>query len=398
MISSRPNTEDPKRFLLYSHDSFGLGHLRRSLTLAEALTEKFKTASVLIASGSPCATHFGLPERCDIVKLPSVSKGPLGAYASPKFDLPVTELIDLRRELLLTTFHSWRPDVFVVDHRVTGLMDEVLPVLHAAGKRGTKRVLGMRDIVDEPEAVAREWDNEAAVWALDEGYDEILVYGDQGVFDPRMEYPLSSRAADKITFTGYLTRQRGDLRRRALPRPRAEVLVTLGGGGDGASRAESILDGIDCAPTPWETSIVLGPVMDPETARRIERRARAMRNVHITRFEPDLVARMSDADLVVGMAGYNTTAELLASGRPALLLPRCAPRREQEIRASRLAARGAARFLTAPSPLELRAAIAAALETPTSPKNAPDLEGAAFAAARIGRLAGLHTAPLALTN
>ena len=44
---------DGARVLIYSHDSFGLGHLRRCRTIAHALVEKYKSLSVLIISGSP---------------------------------------------------------------------------------------------------------------------------------------------------------------------------------------------------------------------------------------------------------------------------------------------------------------------------------------------------------
>ena len=41
------------RILIYSHDTFGLGHLRRCRTIAHSLVERFKQLSVLILSGSP---------------------------------------------------------------------------------------------------------------------------------------------------------------------------------------------------------------------------------------------------------------------------------------------------------------------------------------------------------
>ena len=386
------------RFLLYSHDSWGLGHLRRSLTLADALTRLHPTAAVLIATGSPCATHFRLPERCDVVKLPTVTKDDAGRYVARDLPLAIDDLVGLRRRILLETYRAWSPDVVVIDHRVTGLLDEALPVLEQAGRDGVQRVLGLRDVVDAPEAVAREWGNERAAWALAEGYDEILVYGDRGVFDPRLEYGLPEAVARRVRFTGYLAREVDHLRRRSLPHRRPEVLVTLGGGGDGASRAHAILDGVETAPTPWDTSIVLGPLMDAEVATTLERRARALRGVDIRRFEPDLMARIADADLVVSMAGYNTTAELLASGRPTLLLPRHTPRREQEIRARRLADRGAVTTLVDPSALELRAAIAGSLDRRPRPDFLPDLDGARRAAEHIGHLAGASSRVVAERN
>jgi predicted glycosyltransferase len=44
-----------RRVLLYSHDTYGLGHLRRSLVIAERLAGSDEKTSVLIATGSPRA-------------------------------------------------------------------------------------------------------------------------------------------------------------------------------------------------------------------------------------------------------------------------------------------------------------------------------------------------------
>ena len=53
-------------------------------------------------------------------------------------------------------------------------------------------------------------------------------------------------------------------------------------------------------------------------------------------------ALFSCAEAVLCMAGYNSTLEALASGRRPILVPRRSPRREQAIRAWRLAALGLA--------------------------------------------------------
>ena len=51
------------RILIYSHDTMGLGHLRRCRTIAHSLVEKFKQVSVLILSGSPIIGSSPLTSR-----------------------------------------------------------------------------------------------------------------------------------------------------------------------------------------------------------------------------------------------------------------------------------------------------------------------------------------------
>jgi predicted glycosyltransferase len=94
-------------------------------------------------------------------------------------------------------------------------------------------------------------------------------------------------------------------------------------------------------------------------------------------FLEDLPAKLGASDAVVGMAGYNTTAEILQSGVPAVLLPRTSPRREQELRASRLARLGLAQSLPHPTPETLRGALETALTRRPARTVSLQLDGAA---------------------
>ena len=58
------------RILMYSHDTFGLGHLRRCRTIAHSLVENYRGLSVLIISGSTIAGAFDYRVRVDFVKIP----------------------------------------------------------------------------------------------------------------------------------------------------------------------------------------------------------------------------------------------------------------------------------------------------------------------------------------
>ena len=45
----------PRRVMFYSHDTFGLGHLRRTLTIARYLRRQWPGSTQLIVTGSPVA-------------------------------------------------------------------------------------------------------------------------------------------------------------------------------------------------------------------------------------------------------------------------------------------------------------------------------------------------------
>ncbi len=362
--------------MLYSHDSFGLGHLRRTLTLAAELSTSFAEASLLVVTGSPCATFFDLPPRVGLVKLPSVTKDDTGAYVPRGLPGPLAFTLRLRRGLIRETFRLFEPVLLIVDHQVVGLFGEVLEVLREARRRGTRTILGVRDIIDSPESVAREWGLDDCRWALSEGYDRVCVYGASEVFDARLEYPIPPELADRLEFTGYVVRPSPHLSRRPVPSLQPQVLVTTGGGEDGAERIDAYLSCLELGGVEWESVIVGGPLLDTHEARRLRRRADELGNVRMHRFHADLPHLLAQCQTVVSMAGYNTCAEILQSKKPSVLLPRMAPRREQAIRAERLAGLDLAHNCADLESKRLRRTVETALQRRTLSGPIPNLNGA----------------------
>src|SRR5688572_3651102 len=90
----------PVRVLTYSHDSCGLGHLRRSVTLAAALVARGSQVQAVCVTGSPTPELFPLPERCDLVKLPSIQKKPEGEYGARRLLISFDVLSAFRSDLI----------------------------------------------------------------------------------------------------------------------------------------------------------------------------------------------------------------------------------------------------------------------------------------------------------
>src|SRR5438093_879376 len=240
------------RFLFYSHDSYGLGHIRRTTVIAKRLIRSFPAPSALVVTGSPRAHYFRYPPHCDYLKLPSVTKGPGGQYVSRDIDMSISETVALRGRLIREAAESFRPDVFFADHTPRGLSGELLPALDHFIRLpdAPVRIVGMRDVIDEPEAVKRAWDAEHTVEVLRRYYNLILIYGQREVFDPVREYGLPDDLAAKIRFVGYIGRNGSTtspeaIRERFAPRTGLLVAVTAGGGGDGSSLLSSFLEGYE---------------------------------------------------------------------------------------------------------------------------------------------------------
>lgn len=372
------HSERPLRILQYSHDSLGLGHLRRSLSIARAITCHFERANALVVTGSPCATQFELPDRCDVLKLPAVSKDPDGAYRSRTLSNGIGAMIELRSRLILESFRAFDPHLVIVDHQLTGLHHEALPMLRLARQQGTKLVYGMRDVLDSAESVSRGWSEPEHAWALQEAYDAICIYGSPEVFDPRSHYPVLGPVEHKIRFTGYIAPPLIRNRHPAIPSLRRKVLVMTGGGEDGADKLERYIASLLAGPIEWDSHIVTGPMMATATVREFKRKLRRLGladSVRLSRFYPDLLKQMQESDAVVSMAGYNSCAEMMKCGVPGVLLPRARPRKEQLIRARRLEELGLFRCLVDPDPNALRAAVIEALQCPSATRFEPDLGG-----------------------
>ena len=386
------------RLLLYSHDSWGLGHLRRSLAIARAITARFAEADVLIVTGSPCATQFELPDRCDVVKLPSVSKDMRGQYVSRTLSGCVSRTIELRSRLIVESYRSFDPHIVIVDHQLIGLQGEALGMLRAARSHGKTLIYGMRDVLDAPEVVARSWDTHESHWALTHAYDRIYIYGTPEVFDPCEEYEALKPFQHKIEFTGYIVAAPQDMtRRQPIPSLRKKVLVTMGGGEDGQRGVDTYMQALQIKPAAWDSHIVTGPLMDQARVWHYEREIHRLGladRVRISRYSAYLPQLVQESDAVVSMAGYNSCADIMKSRVPAILMPRLHPRKEQLIRAQRLEQMGLVSCLADADPEQLRDAIEQAVERQGSMEGYPSLDGLDTLCGMISSLTGTGAEPV----
>lgn len=358
------------RIIFYSHDTFGLGHLRRSRTLAGALTEADPTASALILTGSPVAGRFAFPERVDHIRLPGVTKLADGSYVSQTLGLDIDEVTTLRSSIIQSTIKAYEPDLLIVDKEPTGFRGELLPSLQTLQGTHTCCVLGLRDVLDDADVLKAEWERKGATEAADRYYDDIWVYGPDSFYDPTQGLPLSQDTRTRIHWTGFLQRE---MVGEAPDDEEDYILVTPGGGGDGAAMVDLVLSAYEQDPdlTP-HAKIVYGPFLSGETRGAFEDRVAELDGrVSAVGFEAEIESLHAGAVGVVCMGGYNTFCEVLSFNKRAVIVPRIKPRKEQFIRASRAEELGLVRMLS-PERGELTPlAVARAIKAlPSQPKPA----------------------------
>ncbi|PVE22161.1 hypothetical protein DC522_22860 [Microvirga sp. KLBC 81] len=338
------------RVLIYSHDTFGLGHLRRSRAIANAIVSDQSDASVLIISGSPVIGNFEFGSGVDYIRIPGVTKLPDGDYRSLNLNVSIDEAVGLRQALILQTAKAFQPDVFIVDKEPTGFRGEVVPALDYLQASGCRLVLGIRDVMDEPTLLVPEWDRKGAKEALVRYYDDIWVYGLKDVYQPLEALDLPEEVSRRITYTGYLRREEPptpSLTKYPKITKQPFILVTTGGGGDGDDLIDWVISAYEADPTLEQPAlIVFGPFIDRDQRRAFMERIAQQPKLDAISFDTKIERLMKKADAIVAMGGYNTFCEALSFDKRTLIVPRTRPRLEQYIRAVEAERLGLVRMLS----------------------------------------------------
>lgn len=339
--------------LMYSHDTYGLGHIRRSMAIANHLRDK--NTNVLILTGSPIVGRFPFPQQVDFVRIPGMIKKTNDEYQSLSIRIEQEHALSIRTNIILATAQTFQPNLFIVDKEPHGLKREVLPTLEWLKEKSPKTtsVLGLRDILDDADVIRKDWQEKEVYSSLSSLYDQIWVYGNKQIYNPITQYQIPEEIQDKVTFTGYIQRKNLPDSIRARTRKQFRILdddifilVTTGGGGDGCEVLDHYLAMHDYYPTslPLKTIMITGPFMPKSQRKEIDRHAR-LHGIKTMPFHHKLEEMMHAADLVISMGGYNTICEILTHKTPALIIPREWPRREQLIRATCLKERGLLDFI-----------------------------------------------------
>ncbi|GAB4426372.1 MAG: glycosyltransferase family protein [Anaerolineae bacterium] len=340
MISHRT-----KKIVLYSHDTQGLGHMRRNLAIASALINANPNLAILLITGAGEINSFDIPPGIDCLTLPALGKQADGQYRPRSLSVSLRHLINLRASAIRAAIEAFAPDAFIVDKLPLGAFDELKPALEWLRSRPrTRCILGLREILDEPETARREWQAAGSDAAIRAYFDAIWVYGDPRVCNPITEYGLPDDIAAKVQFTGYLNRYALCPPTQAAADPllarlnlgdHSLALCMVGGGQDGEQLADAFLQ----AELPANTCglVITGPYLPAAAMQRLQARAAASPHKFVLPFVAHPEIFLQRANSVITMGGYNSVCETVSFNKPALIVPRVKPRLEQLIRAKRLA-------------------------------------------------------------
>jgi predicted glycosyltransferase len=338
---------------MYSHDTFGLGHIRRTLAIARSLRKS--PANVLILTGSPLVGRFNIPRRIDFVRVPGMIKVTNEEYLPLSIKLDATQVLEIRKSIILATAKTFQPDFFIVDKAPLGLKKEVVETLGwlKSDLFSCKSILGLRDIMDSAASTIDDWTGKGIYEAMNELYDEIWVYGQREFYNPVTEYQIPPRVSSKVYFTGYIERHvpapeaiqaiRKELKIRDDERI---ILLTTGGGSDGYPVVNTFLKAFEEKPFPRDVRavVVTGPFISPKHFKKVSRRCENLGFITL-KFHRFMEGLIGASQVVVSMGGYNTVCEIITQKKPFIIVPRTVPREEQLIRAQVLCERGFCDYL-----------------------------------------------------
>jgi predicted glycosyltransferase len=379
----RPEGRSPLRVTIYSPGMVGFGHIRRNASIAQALRSAMVPPAIVMIAEARQAGALPMPDGVDCVTLPSLRKESNGSRRPRFLEISEKEVVALRAGLIESTIKAFDPDVLIVDHLPLGAASELEPALREIRRNGrTRCVLGLRDVLQDPETVRELWRTQNTEEIVSQLYDAVWIYGDPRLYDAVHEYHINGNVGRMIRYTGYL-----DARERlAFPGRQASsllasipsghlVLCLVGGGQDGLALAEAFLK----TDLPRKTTgvLVTGPYMPRAQFERLCRVARARGCVRVVEFIDEPARLIQRADRVIAMGGYNTMCEVLSFRKRALIVPRVSPKPEQWIRAERFRERGLVDVLhpDALRPEALRAWLARRLGPPPSCSRIVQLDG-----------------------
>uniref|UniRef100_I2Q3Y1 Putative glycosyl transferase n=1 Tax=Desulfovibrio sp. U5L TaxID=596152 RepID=I2Q3Y1_9BACT len=385
------------KIAVYCQHVLGMGHLFRTLEIVAALAGHDR----LLVVGGP-ETPAATPPGVTVARLPELSMdaGFSGlTLAGQALDRVKAE----RRQRLLAALAGFAPDVFFVELYPFGRKAfefELVPALSAV-RRGDfgpcRAVCGVRDILVEKKDQAAY---EARVLdRLGRYFDAVAVHADPALLPLAATFARAAEISVPVRHTGYVApavaaggRHGADVRRELGVAGDAEfVVVSAGGGKVGSELLLAVLAACREQPRLSRAAVRIfsGPFCEDAAFAAMERAAAALPDARVARFAGGFADILAVADLSVSLAGYNTVMALLAAGTRALVLP-FDQNREQRMRAERLAGLGLFGVLDPVdlAPPILAGRLAAALDAPSPPKAAVDLDGARKTAAFLTALAG----------
>jgi len=339
------------RVLCHAQHLSGVGHFVRMHALACGLAAAHEVC--LVDGGQP-VPRAGRSPGLALLALPRLARQ-AGAVVSLDGDLAETWVE--RRRRLAAAVAAAPPDVVLIEHYPWSkweLEEEFLALIAAARRAapGVRIVCSLRDVAPQ----TRQESADAGAYArrvldrLAAHFDAVLVHGDPRFTRLEEHFAAAHHLPVPLAYTGFVCvgdAGAGATATGAALGPDVSTHAVLSAGG-GARAVPFFLAGIEAFRRlsrrgdlgALRLRVFAGLNMDAAELETLGAAARGSA-IDVLPFSTEFPARLRGSALSISQAGYNTCAEILRAGVPAVLVPNVRMS-DQSFRAERMRALGLA--------------------------------------------------------
>ncbi|MBE9045229.1 glycosyl transferase [Pleurocapsales cyanobacterium LEGE 10410] len=340
-----------KKVMFYCQHILGMGHLIRSTEIVRGLIPDFQ---ICLINGGQVIEEFEFPPEIEVINIPAVKTDREFNELRPVDDsLTMTQVEETRKSILLATCDRFKPDILIIElfpfgrRRFSG---ELIPLLEKAQSMGTKIVSSVRDIIVTKQNQQRH--EEKVCRLIDRYFDMLLIHGDPNLVKLNLSFARVADLNCLVHYTGYVVQPQPESRQITLAKP--TILVSVGGGRFGHDLLECVARSAPILQDkiPHQIQMFTGPFCPESVFDKLQQLSQGQENLTCDRYTTNLLDYMQQADLSIGMSGYNTTMNILSTGVRAMMMAFQGNNdKEQETRLKKLASLGRVKMIS-PQDLE----------------------------------------------
>ena len=307
------------KVMFYCQHILGMGHLIRSVEIVKGLIPDFE---ICFINGGQVIPEFEFPPEIEVINIPAVKTDSEFNELRPVNDsLTMEEVETIRTKMLLDTCDRFQPDILIIELFPFGrrrFSFELIPLIEKAKAMGTKIVSSVRDIVVTKQNQQRH--EEKVCRLINKYFDLLLIHGDPNFVKLNLSFSRVNDFKCPVYYTGYVVQPIPKTLQIILDRP--TILVSVGGGRFGHDLLECVAR---TAPIlkdkiPHHIQIFAGAFSPDEVLIKLQDLTKDLDNITCDRYTTNLLDYMQQADLSIGMGGYNTTMNILSTGIPAMMM------------------------------------------------------------------------------
>ncbi|MEN9518282.1 MAG: hypothetical protein RLZZ381_870 [Cyanobacteriota bacterium] len=307
-----------KKVMFYCQHILGMGHLIRSVEIVRGLIPDFQ---ICFINGGQVIPEFEFPPEIEVVNIPAVkTDSEFQELAPVDNNLTMSAVETIRTNMLLSVCDRFQPDILIIELFPFGrrrFSFELIPLMEKAKTMGTKIVSSVRDIVVTKQDQQRH--EEKVCRLINKYFDMLLIHGDPNFIKLDLSFSRIDDLNCPVHYTGYVV--------QPVPKPQPInkhplILVSVGGGRFGHDLLECVAN---TAPIlkdkiPHHIQVFTGAFSPDEVLAKLQQITKNLDNITVEHYTPNLLNYMQQADLSIGMGGYNTTMNILSTGVKAMMM------------------------------------------------------------------------------